>query len=744
MARNSFLHRSLLTLAALAACMGTYAFAQPPAHPHPHPHGGGPPGPPGIHALDKILSEASDPHTSASATAATDATPKVLDATHLGTPLLLDKNWRVGITADSSAASPAFDDSTWAVRNASESIADVSDPDSDGPPGHDSDPEPSPGPGHGHHREHPFAWFRMHIKLAPNHGPLALLIELPVSYRSYFGLEAASPDTTVFANGKEIRPTGPNNGTPERYLPITRLYNLDIDPNATDLTLAIRTLHIPFGLMAYTHFFALRTVRLGSPEELSHSVEIWNDHSLFERLPKLVNSILLTILSLFLLALYFTQKGHREYLWLALYELLQAPLSFIDLAGKSAYLEQISYEALYLQLIFVSAYLYFEFLVAFLDLRRRWASKRKRWFISLLRWTAPILLLIGPTLYYMGRSSLMFLLLILVSILAALWIIGWMLFCCTVLILATVRRNFEAGMLLVPLVLSSIGILEPALTSGMVDWTGRTYYSPLTIFAGPVPIHFASIADFAGLLAIVLIIFVRFQRIHRDRERTASELHAARSVQEVMIPLEKVKTPGFEVDSVYNPAAEVGGDFFHLETTPEGGLLVVIGDVAGKGLQAAMNVSMLVGALRRGDETRPAKILEALNRVLVGNESFTTCEAAWFGPNGELVVASAGHLPPYLNSQEIALPGGLPLGVMPNATYDEVRLYLHPGDRILFLSDGVVEARNPSGELFGFDRVHNLSNQSAFYIADAAKAFGQEDDITVLTVRRLATAVAAA
>jgi serine phosphatase RsbU (regulator of sigma subunit) len=172
-------------------------------------------------------------------------------------------------------------------------------------------------------------------------------------------------------------------------------------------------------------------------------------------------------------------------------------------------------------------------------------------------------------------------------------------------------------------------------------------------------------------------------------------------------------------------------------------LLVVLGDVAGKGLKAAMNVSMLMGALRRISERSPARILESLNRVLTGSESFTTCQAAWFGANGELVLANAGHLPPYLNSQEVAIPGGLPLGVLADVTYDEIRLYLHPGDRILLMSDGVVEARLPSGELFGFDRVHNLSGQSAFYIADAAKSFGQEDDITVLTVRRLAQALAA-
>ena len=125
------------------------------------------------------------------------------------------------------------------------------------------------------------------------------------------------------------------------------------------------------------------------------------------------------------------------------------------------------------------------------------------------------------------------------------------------------------------------------------------YKSPLTIQAGPIPIHFAAIADFAGLLAIIVIIFVRFLRIHHEQERASGELAAARSVQELMIPREKVETPGFEVDSVYNPATEVGGDFFHIEPTPDGGLLVILGDVAGKGLQAAMNVSMLMGALRR-------------------------------------------------------------------------------------------------------------------------------------------------
>jgi hypothetical protein len=319
-----------------------------------------------------------------------------------------------------------------------------------------------------------------------------------------------------------------------------------------------------------------------------------------------------------------------------------------------------------------------------------------------------------------------------------LWMVGWVVFIFTTLIAATLRRNFEAGLLLIPLVLTLIGVIEPLVTASMSDALGRPYHSPLTLMAGPVPIHFASIADFAGVLAIVIIIFGRFVRIQRDQQRANSELAAARSVQELMIPQEKVATPGFEVDSVYNPANEVGGDFFHVQTMGDGGVLVVIGDVAGKGLKAAMSVSMIMGALRRTADRSPARILESLNRVLAGSDSFTTCQAAWFGADGELVLANAGHLPPYLNSQEVAVPGALPLGVIPEVSYAEVRLYLHPGDRLLLFSDGVVEARRPSGELFGFDRVHNLSNQTAFTIADTARNFGQEDDITVLTVRRLA------
>ena len=678
-------------------------------------------------------------------------TEAVFDATSLGSPVVLSKDWRVGITANQDAAKPDYDDSTWKVRDAKEAIADV--PDEDRPPvppppsgaaGPKQTP-PDPGvkkPGAPDHQR-PWVWFRLHIKLQPNHGPLALLVELPVSHTTNVsvGAEGLTPD--VYANGKLILPQGPHSDHPERYQSISRMYQLDVPASETSLVLVVRNFYIPVGTGTYTAFFANRTFHIGAVSDLSKQLELWSNHSLFERLPRVVISVLLVVLGLFLLALHFTQKGHTEYLWLGLHELAQAPIAFFELAGSSARLDLIRYGSYTLQMVLISAYLYFEFLVSLLDLKKRWEKKRKRVIIPIMRYTAPVLAVVGPSLLVAERNTA-FVVIFVVSLAASFaWVIAWLLFCFITLIAATARRNFEAGLLLFPLALEFVGILEPVFSSNMADWTGRNYQSPLTMMAGPIPIHFATVADFVGLLAIVVIIFFRFLRIQRDRERASSELAAARNVQELLIPQEKINTPGFEVDSVYNPAAEVGGDFYHVEPTPDGGLLVVIGDVAGKGLKAAMNVSMVMGALRRTAERSPSRILDSLNRVLEGSDGITTCQAVWFAANGEVVIANAGHLPPYLNTQEVNLPGGLPLGVLPEVSYPEVRLYLHPGDRLLLMSDGVVEARQVNGELFGFDRVHNLSNQSAFYIADAAKSFGQEDDITVLTVRRMATALAA-
>ena len=678
----------------------------------------------------------SKPHSAAkpAPAAPTPGAAPVVDATNVGSPLKLDKGWRVGISSDPSASTAGFDDSAWAVRDAAPVIDDVSDDDTSGTASPQTN-QSSSGTVSQKPSAQRFAWFRTHIKLAPNHGPLALLIEVPVSQNSSFGVSTAGMAPDVFANGVLIAPDGPHGSAPLRYQVISRTYQLHVPANETSLVLAVRTRYIAFGEGAYTTFFGSRSFSLGNPDDLARELNLWMNRSLFERLPRLIYSTVLLVLAIFLLVLYFAQKGHSEYLWLALHELVQAPLAFIELAGSSARLDSLLYAAIVVELALLAAYLFFEFLVAFLSIRRRWPV---RW----IRYSAPVPACIGPVLLLVGHHGPLEVLLIGIFFLSLLWLLGCAIFIFSTLIAAAFKRNWEAALFLFPLVLGVVGMIEPMVTTAISESSGKNVISPLTIQAGPIPIHVASMADYTGILVILIIIFGRFLRIHRDQERATNELAAARTVQELLIPREALATPGFEVESVYSPANEVGGDFFHIQTA-EGGMLIVIGDVAGKGLKAAMNVSLIMGAIRHTTERSPAKILASLNQVLVGTQTFTTCQAVWFGINGEMVIANAGHLPPYLNSQEIALPGGLPLGVIEQVNYDEARFYLHPGDRVLLLSDGVVEARLPSGELFGFDRLRNFSQQSAFYLAEAAKAFGQQDDITILTVRRQAQAMAA-
>ena len=665
--------------------------------------------------------------------AAPPVSPAIFDATGIGSPVILDKNWRVGITSDLSASSPAYNDSAWAIRDALPSIGDVPDEDAIAPvPAKKANAESPavPAPVAPARR---YAWFRLHIQLAPHHGPLALLIELPVAHMNAIELTSPGLSPEVFVDGKLIQPEGPHGDEPQNFLPISRLYNLNFDPSETALTVVVRVIYSAFGRDAYTGFFANHTVYLGDQTDLQKELNLCSDRSLFERLPELIYCILLAVLAVFLFALYFSEKGHPEYLWLALHELAAAPIGFIELAGSSAQLNALWCGTLALQLLVISAYLFFEFLVAFLALRRRW-------YIRCLRYAAPVLLGIGPApLLIFHRGAIPYLIAIVVSILF--WMIGWCIFVFGTLISAALRRNYEAGLFLVPLGFSVVALVDGIVGNALNGGSGSAYASPLTIQAGPIPINISTIGGYAGILVIVLIVFFRYRRLQRDQEHATNELAAARGVQELLIPQEKLATPGFEVDSVYSPASEVGGDFFHVQTMGRNGLLVVIGDVAGHGLKAAMNVSLIMGALRRMQDESPSKILQGLNRVLSGTDSFTTCQALWFGSNGEMVIANAGHLPPYLNSQEINLPGSLPLGVLGEITYDESRFFLHHGDRVLMLSDGVVEARHPNGELFGFDRVRMLSQESAVYLAEAAKSFGQQDDITVLTVRREVEAV---
>jgi sigma-B regulation protein RsbU (phosphoserine phosphatase) len=142
----------------------------------------------------------------------------------------------------------------------------------------------------------------------------------------------------------------------------------------------------------------------------------------------------------------------------------------------------------------------------------------------------------------------------------------------------------------------------------------------------------------------------------------------------------------------------------------------------------------------------PAELLANLNERLIGRThgGFSTALVAHIAADGTTTIANAGHLSPYLDGVEISLPGALPLGIVSGTKYETMQVQLEPGSRLTFYSDGVVEAQKPDGELFGFDRAKAISTQPAGAIVEAAKEFGQEDDITVITIERSAVIAAAA
>ncbi|HKO19499.1 MAG TPA: PP2C family protein-serine/threonine phosphatase, partial [Acidobacteriaceae bacterium] len=225
----------------------------------------------------------------------------------------------------------------------------------------------------------------------------------------------------------------------------------------------------------------------------------------------------------------------------------------------------------------------------------------------------------------------------------------------------------------------------------------------------------------------------------KRQQAMEEDVKQAREIQQILIPEKLPNLPGWTIDSEYRPARQVGGDFFQVMPEADGSLLIVVGDVSGKGLKAAMTVSAIVGALRDSQKRRPAQVLAHLNRVLCGQiGGFVTCSATLISEDGAIAIANAGHLPPYRNGEELPVANSLPLGVSAEVSYDEKHFNLAPGDRVVFVSDGVAEARDSKGELLGFDRMAALIGQSATAIAEAAQRWGQEDDITVLAIERAA------
>ncbi|MGD0940700.1 MAG: SpoIIE family protein phosphatase [Terracidiphilus sp.] len=315
--------------------------------------------------------------------------------------------------------------------------------------------------------------------------------------------------------------------------------------------------------------------------------------------------------------------------------------------------------------------------------------------------------------------------------------VGWIL---SLLVIRAVRGNIDARLLLVPTLLDMGYYLADnlAIVLNQAGWIVAAHVMEIRLPLPPFTMEIGILFHLIFLLAMVVFLVLRFTRARRNEAWLAGEFEAARQVQQVLLLDKLEQCPGFNIEYIYRPADQVGGDFFQQISDGQGGMLLVVGDVSGKGLPAAMLVSVIVGAIRAeaAHGSRPAALLDSLNDRMMGrsHDGFTTCLAAHISADGLLTVANAGHLPPYLNGVEIAIPGSLPLGILAHAQHEAMSLLLTPGDRLTFVSDGVPESQAKSGELFGFDRTRSVSCEPAAKIADTARSFGQLDDITVVTV----------
>jgi len=252
---------------------------------------------------------------------------------------------------------------------------------------------------------------------------------------------------------------------------------------------------------------------------------------------------------------------------------------------------------------------------------------------------------------------------------------------------------------------------------------------------------------------------VRQQQLEAQaRERLEQELRVGRLVQQTLLPKELPTLPGWDVAAHYQPARAVGGDFYDFVYLADGRLGIFIGDVSDKGVPAAL-VMATTRAILRGAAQRtsaPGKVLEQANDLLhpdIPPKMFVTCLYAILEPaTGRLVFANAGHDLPYRRSTsgvDELRATGMPLGLMPGMRYEEKEIQLLPGERVLFHSDGIVEAHAPDRKMFGFPRLRDLMASAPetslvnFLLAELARFTGpgweQEDDVTLVILERATT-----
>ena len=609
----------------------------------------------------------------------------------------VDGMWRFHTGDDPRWADRAMDDGGWAVLRGDRSWAEQ-----------------------GYRGMGGFAWYRFRVTGVPARGVSLLLPPVMTDYE-------------VFADGVRVggwgrMPARAGARGSMQYSP-TRAYALPDAAAGADgvrtVQVAIRVWHDPF-LAPYIGGGMLAPgAAVGDAGLLAAQVRLRASARLTSLAPYFTMGVLFGVLGLTVLGLFAWRPREREYLWFAVLMLVQSADAAVTVAMNTGAMRITTKDLVegFIGATVLSAALLFFSTV--LGLRRsRW------WWAALwMAWLGPVI----PLIYYarmpVGIATAAE---VLVAIPSAVWVL-------VVLVREAWRGSANARLLVLPALLSygtqMVSSAMWACSQMGFDVRGRNFLN-VPLLEWPYPVSLAPLTDLVFVLALLIFLIRRFALSRAHEERFGAELEAAREVQRLLLPERPPATPGFLVETAYLPAQEVGGDFWQIAPGADGSLLAVVGDVSGKGLQAAMSVSTIVGALRGEGERRPAEVLARLNRVLCGQISgFATCCAVLLEADGRGVIANAGHLSPYRGGKEMEVEGGLPLGVVAGVEYAERAFALRMGEEMVFVSDGVVEATGPQGVMFGFGRMEEISRERAGYIAETARAYGQNDDITVIAVR---------
>ncbi|MGD0892644.1 MAG: PP2C family protein-serine/threonine phosphatase [Terracidiphilus sp.] len=625
------------------------------------------------------------------------ACAQVVDLSHWSSGYSeIHQSWRFHTGDNPQWALPGFDDSQWSLLDLDKSWAQQ-----------------------GYNGYSGYAWYRIRLQLPATGTPLALLLSTPAS------------SAEVFVDGQLMATIGQMRPAPVLRIrfPLPVSIELPAGSGGRSAELALRVWESSLYASSTEAGRAALPVA-GSQSAIRELESLAINRFAILQLPSTLPVVIATVTALLSFALFLVGYRAKEYLWGTLW-LVSGPIELA--ANLLRQHQQWPLPLSVLIIVIIQAFglaFWLLFIWRFVGARDDWKLKIGLALVALLPISVVLVMMRAIPVagnYLVGSGVTLTL--------------GVLLF--IHLLRLAFRGNRDAQIFLVPFLFYTVDAVINDLR-GALFFLGilrvdnahsesfTLYHNAAFMVTGD---EFFSLLSY---LAVAVVLVLRFARSAREEQRMTTELQSARQVQAHLVPAALAPTPHLRFDAAYFAASEVGGDFYQVFTAQDGSALIAIGDVSGKGMNAAMFATLVVGALRSlaRQELSPPQILSCLNEELIDPDAarMVTCLVLRISLDGRIRMANAGHLPPYLNGREVEIDCGLPLGVSLASGYAETHIELAAGDTLTLVSDGIAEAQNGEGELFGFERAAAISTQTAAEIAEAARAFGQEDDITVLRI----------